>query len=229
MQEYAGTVEGERMATNDEALAALSTPTRLAIVRHVAANCPSEVTAIARALQVDESTVRRQLPELVTAGLLTEQRQRTGRRGRPAMRYVPGPAADALLAGGAIEAVACMLADVISNDDDPIVVGRRYASTDLTLEEDPVAAVAAVADELERHGFAPERVRRGRRREIVLHECPFARVAERAPSIVCALHLGLIEGTAAAVGAPAVAGLHPKAPHKAGCRVVFRPGDATAQ
>ena len=214
------------MATNDAALAALSTPTRLAIVRHVAANGPSEVASIARALRVDESTVRRQLPELVTAGLLTEQRQRTGRRGRPAVRYVPGPAADALLAGGPIEAVACMLADVISGDEDPVAVGRRYAATDLTPGDDPLAALTG---ELAHHGFAPERVQRGRRPEIVLHECPFARVAERAPSIVCALHLGLIEGPAAAVGAPAVTGLHPKPPHKAGCRVMFQPYDATVQ
>jgi predicted ArsR family transcriptional regulator len=226
MQEYAEAVEGDGMATHDAALGALSTPTRLAIVRHVAASAPAEVSAIARALRVDESTVRRQLPELVAAGLLSEQRQRTGRRGRPAVRYGPGPAADALLAGGPIEAVACMLADVISSDEDPVAVGRRYASTGLTPGDDPLAALT---DELDRHGFAPERVQRGRRREIVLHECPFARVAEQAPSVVCALHLGLIEGTAAALGAPTVAGLHPKPPHKAGCRVVFQPESATAQ
>ena len=214
------------MATNDAALRALSTPTRLAIVRHVAATAPIAVTAIARALGVDESTVRRQLPELVATGLLREQRESTGRRGRPAVHYRPGAAADALLAGGPIEEVACMLADVIGSDDDPVAVGRRYAPRDLVPVDDPLGALT---DELDRHGFAPERVQRGQRREIVLHECPFARVAERAPSIVCALHLGLIEGTAAALGAPVVEGLHPKPPHKAGCRVVLGSGDTTAQ
>ncbi|HET9729398.1 MAG TPA: helix-turn-helix domain-containing protein [Acidimicrobiia bacterium] len=197
---------------------ALRNPTRTAIVRFLAHTPDSTASDIARGLGVDESTVRRQLPDLVASGLLVERIVRTGRRGRPSARYRATPAADALLAGGPLEDVACMLAEVIQTGDAPVAIGRRHARPRVDHDVEPMRALV---DELALHGFAPEVVQRNGRSEVVLQECPLARVAEQAPATVCALHLGLIEATAEAVGAPAIAGLHPKPPRMAGCRVVF--------
>jgi predicted ArsR family transcriptional regulator len=207
------------MVVTEAQLRALSSPTRLAIFRCArAAAAPVTVAQIAADLGIDASAVRRQIGELVRADLLSEEREHSGRRGRPVARYASGPAATELVGVGPLEQVACMLADLIAGDEDPIAIGRRYATVRSTTS---VNAVDALTDELTLHGFAPERVRRGGRTEIVLHRCPFASVAQHAPSTVCALHLGLIEGTADALGAPNVIGFHPKDPRRAGCRVVL--------
>jgi predicted ArsR family transcriptional regulator len=49
-------------------------------------------------------------------------------------------------------------------------------------------------------GFQPELADDGRR--ILLHHCPFREVAERQPQVVCSVHLGLLRGALAQLGAP---------------------------
>ncbi len=39
-------------------------------------------------------------------------------------------------------------------------------------------------------------------RRLNLHHCPFREVAERRPDIVCAIHLGLMQGTVETLRAP---------------------------
>lgn len=59
-------------------------------------------------------------------------------------------------------------------------------------------------------GFSPELGQEGPTTVIRLRGCPFLAVARAHPEVVCALHLGLLQGSWERLGAPAVhASLHP--------------------
>jgi predicted ArsR family transcriptional regulator len=51
----------------------------------------------------------------------------------------------------------------------------------------------------------PELVQSGKRREIWLRHCPFREVAEAHRDVVCAVHLGLMQGALAEMRAPLTA------------------------
>lgn len=51
-------------------------------------------------------------------------------------------------------------------------------------------------------GFAPEAVTDGDGCRLRLHQCPFREVAERHQDVVCALHLGLMQGIREQLRAP---------------------------
>ena len=99
--------------------------------------------------------------------------------------------------------------------------GRRWADALSPAERQPLktsdAAIDALADAFDRLGFAPThrssarrpgkpdfnpgtRRRRDRPHEIILGACPFEAVAREHRTVVCAVHLGLAEQTAAAIG-----------------------------
>ena len=54
-------------------------------------------------------------------------------------------------------------------------------------------------------GFAPEAVAEGSGYQLRLHQCPFREVAERHQDVVCALHLGLMQGVLEQLRAPVTA------------------------
>jgi len=67
---------------------------------------------------------------------------------------------------------------------------------------DAAAATRALTDTLDDIGFEPEAVTAGRRREILLHHCPFREAAEQDSRVVCSVHLGLMRGMLAELDAP---------------------------
>lgn len=67
---------------------------------------------------------------------------------------------------------------------------------------DPPAATAGLTAVLDDIGFAPEPVTVGRRRQILLHHCPFLEVAQENPEVVCSVHLGLMQGVLEELRAP---------------------------
>jgi predicted ArsR family transcriptional regulator len=82
---------------------------------------------------------------------------------------------------------------------------------DTTEPEMTVARAAEVISEgFAERGFSPEVVQEGPASVIRLRSCPFLAVARVHPEVVCALHLGLLQGSWERLGAPAVhASLHP--------------------
>jgi predicted ArsR family transcriptional regulator len=54
-------------------------------------------------------------------------------------------------------------------------------------------------------GFLPELVQSGKRSEIWLRHCPFLEVAQAYGHVVCAVHLGLMQGALAQLRAPLTA------------------------
>lgn len=67
---------------------------------------------------------------------------------------------------------------------------------------DASAAVQLLVDALDDIGFAPEAVTTGRRRQILLHHCPFRETAEEHGDVVCSVHLGLMRGMLRQLDAP---------------------------
>lgn len=67
---------------------------------------------------------------------------------------------------------------------------------------DASAATRQVVQTLDDIGFAPESTTVGRKRQILLHHCPFREAAEQHREVVCTVHLGLMRGMLAELEAP---------------------------
>ena len=63
------------------------------------------------------------------------------------------------------------------------------------------ASIARVSEILDRVGFSPER-QPGDTHRLLLNTCPFRTVADHRPTVVCAVHLGLMRGALAEMDAP---------------------------
>jgi predicted ArsR family transcriptional regulator len=67
---------------------------------------------------------------------------------------------------------------------------------------DAATATQRLVQTLDDIGFAPEATTTGRKRQILLHHCPFREVAEEHREVVCTVHLGLMRGVLAELDAP---------------------------
>lgn len=154
------------------------------------------------------NTARFHLDRLAGEGLVERATEGRDRPGRPRILYTarteaPEPRSYGLLAE--------MLTGLVGSLDDAgavaVETGRawgrhlvdRPAPSQRVNAQDATARLERVLDSI---GFQPE-VRVGSEEiEIRLHHCPFREVAERHTEVVCALHLGLLEGALAELRAP---------------------------
>jgi predicted ArsR family transcriptional regulator len=190
---------------------ALANPLRLRILRVLSAAGPLDVGALAAHLALRPNALRRHLDLLVEAGLASVGPASAGRPGRPRLLYQAGPDI-----GGARQQhagyplLADMLAgslqrleDVASTEIEGRLWGRRLV--ELPLPPVPLSVEAAqvkLTEMLDRLGFAPESHEAGGEIRIDLRRCPFLDTAKAFPGIVCSLHLGLMQGALAELGAP---------------------------
>ena len=193
---------------------ALAAPTRRAIVAHLSdTGGPLSVAELTVRLGLNHNAVRKHLAHLVRAGLVAEETDARGVPGRPRRLYRSTPRREPY------QQLAALLATTLATGADPVDVGRAAAQQDdatgSVASDDPVGALR---DRFAADGFDPTMTRRGGgHSEIVLRRCPFATAAAINPEAVCALHLGLAEGTAARIGGVRVDRLDPRDPHEAGC------------
>jgi predicted ArsR family transcriptional regulator len=200
---------------------ALGDPTRYAIFRHLATSDePVGVADLASRFRLHHNAVRQHLAKLVEAGLVIESTRAASGRGRPRLQYELHPAADSRWGVvGPYERLSQWLSEVVRTGDGPVAVGRRVgleAGQAVAVAGDPVAAMT---EQMARHGFEPTADRYGDGAEITLHACPFASTADAAPEVVCRLHLGLAEGFADAIGGLVVDELVPTDPRRPRCRL----------
>ena len=172
---------------------------------------PLRVDEVAAAVGTADSTAQFHLSMLVNAGLAVRAPLRRGSAGRPSWQYdaapEPGPAPYQELA----RVLAAQLGEADRAAAAAREAGRRWAAHVPAAREpaadaaDAVARLAAVLDGL---GFAPPPA--PDLDEIVLRACPVEAVARENRAVVCGVHLGLVERTAAVIGGGiAVAGLEP--------------------
>ena len=182
-----------------DSLAALGDPVRRAAFRAVAAGGGEPVgrDEVAAALGVGRTLAAFHLDKLVDAGLLeVSYARRSGRSGpgagRPAKLYRPTSTEHAVsVPPRAYRSAAELLAEAVERAGADAVlyrVAREHgrnagAGADARAGRDPVSLLAA-------HGYDP--ARDGDR--VRLRNCPFHRLAERFPPVVCGMNLALVEG-----------------------------------
>lgn len=179
------------------------------------AGSPLGVEELARAVGLHANTVRFHLEGLSALGLVRSARQadpETGRRpGRPRTAYEAtalalraGPRNYGLLAAALANSLAAQSADSAGA---ALQSGEAWGRT--LARPAPARSVASGAaanrqllDVLDEMGFYPEPLPKRQPRQIKLHNCPFREVAETNPEVVCAIHLGMMQGLLAALDAP---------------------------
>lgn len=209
-------------ATLQEQARALGDPTRHAIFRYVAERPGVGVAELTEHFGLHHNAIRQHLAKLTDAELLVEGRAPVVGRGRPRLAYRVHPAAESRWGPeGPYERLTVLLTEMLRTGDSAEVVGQRAgeraAGRDGDDSDDPLAVVA---DAMARQGFEPTIERDGDEAEIVLGRCSFATTALADPEIVCALHLGIARGVAAASGGRVVVDeLIPRDPRVAQCRL----------
>ncbi|MYR59442.1 helix-turn-helix domain-containing protein [Streptomyces sp. SID625] len=199
---------------------------------------PLGVAETAERIGVHPNTVRFHLDALVAEGRVerrTEEPRRAGRRpgpGRPRTVYAPRPGMDRAGVRGYHLLARMLLGELASRGpgarDAAVSTGRAWGRTLVQPQPQPLASPVgassgpspAAADSADRLvallgelGFDP--VSEGGGRDgppgrIRLRHCPFLELAEEQGELVCSLHLGLMQGALAALGAPLTAsGLEP--------------------
>lgn len=176
---------------------------------------PLDARELAAECGLHVSTVRFHLDVLSEAGLVRSHSESPPRtRGRPRLLYGPASVGDT---GTPKQTGYQVLATILATywAETPAERAQRAEragwavareqgftprpSPSLTAEES-VAQVSGLFAEL---GFEPELAREGQDLQIRLHACPFRAVAQQRPEVVCSMHLGLLRGALAELGAPA--------------------------
>ncbi|HMD92984.1 MAG TPA: helix-turn-helix domain-containing protein [Trebonia sp.] len=179
-----------------------------------AAGGPLGVREVAQQLALHPNTARFHLEGLVAAGLAareTEDRETPGRP-RIAYRAVDGNPGGRRRYRMLAEMLTSLIAGTMPEPGKAAAEAGREWGAYLTEQPPPyqrptaaeaVARLTAVMAEL---GFAPQAAADGGQYQLRLRQCPFREVAEQHEDVICALHLGLIQGALARMRAPVTAG-----------------------
>ncbi|HEY8451467.1 MAG: helix-turn-helix domain-containing protein [Micromonosporaceae bacterium] len=172
---------------------------------------PLTVGEIARRVRLHPNTVRFHLDGLVGAGLATRTAEERDRPGRPRALYRARPhragsgrRSYRLLA----EVLASWLAAHASEPAEEAARAGRAWGRYLAERPPPFrrvdadTAVRRLVDTLDEIGFAPETATVDGDGQIRLHHCPFRETAVEHRDVVCSVHLGLMQGLLAELGAP---------------------------
>jgi predicted ArsR family transcriptional regulator len=175
------------------------------------AGTPLGVADVSEAVGLHPNTTRFHLDGLVDAGLVQRATEERETPGRPRTLYSARPEA-----GRAGPRSYRLLAEILtsylaSQSRQPVTaaltagtewgryLARRPAPFRRVTAEQATADLVRVLDEI---GFAPEAVTSGRKRQVLLHHCPFREAAEQHREVVCSVHLGLMRGLLEESGAP---------------------------
>lgn len=178
---------------------------------------PLGLRELAAAVGLHPNTAREHLRLLADAGLVSSELAPPAGRGRPGLRYSADPAAtDAGDDPRPYAQLAAVLADQLARTEDPgsaaVEAGARWGravAAGMAPAETSAGAMTRMLDLLDQAGFEPEAPERPGG-PIRLRRCPFGRLAVDRERVVCGVHLGLMRGALASVGAPIDAsGLEP--------------------
>ncbi|MDT4934449.1 MAG: hypothetical protein QOK11_2341 [Pseudonocardiales bacterium] len=179
----------------------------LAVLR--ATSKPLTINALAERLAVHPNTVRFHLDGLVAAGRVELLAGDIAGPGRPANVYRARREMDRngrtnyrLLARimtsrlAAAERHPAKAATELGRSWGPSLIDGPPSGA--TSRAAPLTRLTALLEDL---GFQPERIRAARAKQIRLRHCPFLDLVDEHADIVCALHLGLMQGALSALNA----------------------------
>jgi predicted ArsR family transcriptional regulator len=175
---------------------------------------PLSVRDLAAEVGLHPNSVREQLGRLIDRGEVRLVPTVPNGRGRPALRYEASPASDE---AEPYRELARVLADELARQRDAsaraVAAGERWGRALAAAEGQPAADTARMAPPteaaaaterlvalLDASGFAPEPAVAGE--PIRLRRCPFGPLAASRGDVVCGVHLGLMRGALAELGAP---------------------------
>lgn len=172
---------------------------------------PLTVGDVAKLVELHPNTVRFHLDALIEADLVARDTEDRDQPGRPRALYTANPNGDhvgrssyRLLA----EILASYMAAAIPEPAQAAVRAGQAWGRYLTEQPAPFrrtdasAATRQLVRTLDDIGFAPEAAESGGEQQILLHHCPFRDTAEGHREVVCSIHLGLMQGQLAELGAP---------------------------
>ncbi len=170
------------------------------------------IVEIADQLGVHPNTVRFHLESLVADGQVEQVEHGRKGPGRPPLMFTAVRQMDR---GGTrhYRMLAEILTTALAAERNPrakaIAAGRAWGrGLDSRLESPPAEATGAdeaidkLVAALDELGFAPERRTSEGAQQIGLRHCPFLELAESRASVVCPIHLGLMQGAMETWGAP---------------------------
>lgn len=172
---------------------------------------PLTLTELEARTGLHANTLRGHLDALVSQGNASRVALRRGGRGRPAWGFLARESEYAALALALATGLASQR-ETETRSLDPVATagGRTWGERlreQIGPDEEPRERVRLA---LEHTGFAP----RADGDDLTLHACPLLEAARSHPAVVCAVHLGLIEGVLGTTGAK----LRPR-PETLGCVV----------
>ena len=189
---------------------ALSDVSRFRILEELRSGGPLDSRELGRRIGLHPNTIRSHVDQLIEVGLVRNMTAPAAGRGRPRVLYEAVADGEAAQQSG-YRLLAQILASYLAISDRPQAVaesaGRAWGRY-LTEKPQPFAGVSAneatgkVVQLFSELGFMPEAVQEADERKVLLHRCPFRELAESNQTIVCAVHLGMLKGALAEMGAP---------------------------
>ncbi len=179
-----------------------------------AAGSPLSVHEIADRTGLHPNTARFHLDGLAEAGLATREVQPRATPGRPSIAYRATSGGEAagerryrLLA----EMLTSLITATMPEPGKAAMLAGREWGAYLTEQPPPYQrpsageAVERLTAIMEKLGFGPQAEADGAQRRLCLRRCPFREVARNHQDVICALHLGLMQGALAKMRAPLTA------------------------
>ena len=197
----------EGTGSRREIFKALGDNTRYAIYEElVRAGIPRSTGEVASALNLHPNTIRPHLERMRDAGLLTVEVDSRGSVGRPQHRYAVAAEAPSLgIEPPAYPLLAGLLANVAAAEAPPAdqvaSVGARHGRVLAKSSPAGTGCSAGLTNAMHELGFSPATSSEdSRSTSIRFTECPYRRMAEAFPDLVCQLHRGMVEGYLAEKG-----------------------------
>lgn len=194
---------------------ALSDPSRARILAELTDRGPMDAHALAERVGLHVNTVRVHVNALAEADLVEAETLPPKGRGRPRVAYRAAPGAGEvgarrykLLAEMLTALVAQFGPDAIAQLEEIGEAWGRYlveapAPYAELNDREAVDRLLALLAEI---GFEPQLEQDGRSRRILMRPCPFLELARTHQEIICPIHLGLMRGALAELGAKTRAG-----------------------
>ncbi|HZR92162.1 MAG TPA: helix-turn-helix domain-containing protein [Gaiellaceae bacterium] len=188
---------------------ALADPSRARLLAELADRGPLGARELAERVGLHVNTVRVHLNALADAGFVSAETLPPQGRGRPRLAYRTTAAAEdeggrryRLLAEILTALVARLESEPSQLEEAGEAWGRYLVDSPpphARLEDgQAVERLVALLSEI---GFRPELEPRANRRRILMRACPFLELARSHPDVICPIHLGLIRGALAELGA----------------------------
>jgi predicted ArsR family transcriptional regulator len=198
---------------------ALADPSRARILAELTGDAPLDTRELARRVGLHVNTVRAHLASLVDAGLVASDTAERAGRGRPRLVYRPLAGDASAEAGRRYRLLAEILTALVARfgpeaREQLEEIGGAWGHY-LVESPPPFAevsddeAVGRLLELLAEVGFEPSLDTSsdptGDRLRILMRPCPFLELAQRHRDVVCPIHLGLMRGALAELGAATTA------------------------